>query len=364
MSLPKSAYRIFREEGIISLLTKSIRFSKRQAILCQSNILEKVQDMNPNTTYVTIPLSVTRPKSISISGKYAVIVGLGLSVVDISNPENPKEVGTLPDTEIVGGYGISINGDYAYVTELQGGNLKSVDISKPTNPSVVDTLDIMSRGRKVWTEDSYALVTTDGTAGGEDPLFHSVHINEPSNLKIADTLNHIDFEYSFEVAVINNTALVCGRGQGHLVQVDVSDITSLSKSGTFTTNSINYPYGIVINQDDSKAFVTTASSDNRVVSLNVSNPLNLSQLGKHSSIQTRHCYGIDMYDSGNKIVFSARNSEYVTKVDVSDPFDMNQIGYIATSGRGLGPYDSAVTGGYTFSVRRGSCELIVSDAYT
>lgn len=363
MSLPKSAYRIFQEEGLTSLLMKSMQFSKRQAILCQSNILEKAQDLNPNTTYVTVPLSAAKPKSISITGQYAVIVGKGLSVVDISNPENPKEVGTLPDTEIVGGYGISINGDYAYVTEHQGGNLKSVDISKPANPSVVDTLDIMTQGRKVWVEDSYALVTTDGTADREDPLFHSVHINEPSNLRIADTLNHLDFEYSFEAAVIDNTALVCGRGQGHLVQVDVSDIKSLSKSGTFTTDDINYPYGIVINYDDSKAFVTTASSDNRVVSLDVSNPLNISQLGTHNSIQTRHCYGIDMYDSGNKIVFSARNSEYVTTVDVSDPFDMNQIGYIATSGRGLGPYDSAVAGSYTFSVRRGSNELIVSNAY-
>jgi hypothetical protein len=358
----ESAYRILKKEGLIPFLIKSMNFLIWKVILFWSFLIEKYQYIDPNSTYVTVSLSATKPKSISITGEYAVIVGEGLSVVNISNPKNPSEVGTLPDTEIVGGYGIDINGDYAYITEYRGSNLKSVDISEPTKPSVVDTLNIITQGRKIWVDDSYALVTTDGSTDRKDPYFHSVNISDPSNLRIADTLNDPDFEYSFETAVIDDTALVCGRGQGHLIQVNVSDMTSLSKSGKFTSRNINHPYGIVIDQDNSNAFITTASDDNRVVSLDVSDPLNISQLGVHSSIQTRHCYGIDIYDDGDKIVFSARNSECVTNVDVSDPFDMNQIGYIATSGRGLGPYDSAVTGGYVFSVRRGSNKLIVSDA--
>ena len=59
-------------------------------------------------------------------------------------------------------------------------------------------------------------------------------------------------------------------------------------------------------------------------------------------------------------MFSARDSENVTTVDVSDPTSMTQVGYISTSGSGLGPYDSIVAGDYTFSVRRGSSEFIAS----
>jgi len=363
MRLLQSAYRTFREEGTIPLFKKSIRFSKRKAISYFADGVSICQKTNPKTTYITFSLSTEKPKSISIAKNYAVVVGKGLSVIDISNPEKPIEIGTLSDIEIASGYGVAIEGDYAYVTEHGGSNFKTVDISEPANPSIVDTLDIITRGRKVWIDDSYALVSTDGTASGEDPLFHSVDISEPSNLEIADTLNHPDFKYSFETAVVGDIALVCGRGQGHLIQVDVSNMECLDKVGTFTTTDINHPYGIVVNKVNSKAFITTASCDNRVISIDVSNPSKLSQLSTHNSIQTGHCYGIDMYNGGNTIVFSARNSEFVTTVDVSNPKNMNQVGYIATSGEGLGPYDSAVTGDYTFSVRRGSSELIVSEAY-
>jgi hypothetical protein len=65
---------------------------------------------------------------VAVAGGYACVAdgGAGLRVVDVSDPSNPKEVGSYETP----GYatGMAVAGDYAYVTD-EGAGLHVVDVS-------------------------------------------------------------------------------------------------------------------------------------------------------------------------------------------------------------------------------------------
>ena len=82
---------------------------------------------------------MTRALDVAVAGKYAYVVdGHCLFVIDISDAQSPKVVGSYKTPAFASG--VAVAGDYAYVADGLGG-LRVVDISSPSAPKAVGFYD-------------------------------------------------------------------------------------------------------------------------------------------------------------------------------------------------------------------------------
>jgi len=100
-----------------------------------------------------------QPFDIEINGDYAYVAcyygGSCLQIVNISDPYNAFLAGTcnLPDWA----QGVALSGDYAYVADRYGGGLQIVDISDPNAPIAVSS--VPGFAYDVFLQGNYAYVT-------------------------------------------------------------------------------------------------------------------------------------------------------------------------------------------------------------
>lgn len=90
---------------------------------------------------------------------YAYLAGLdsGIHVLDVSDPESPRIIGSCGDADQA--WGIAVQGDYAYVAAGNNG-LKIIDISDPRFPSLVGSCAVPSTNTDVILFGDTACVTT------------------------------------------------------------------------------------------------------------------------------------------------------------------------------------------------------------
>ena len=101
--------------------------------------------------------------SVYVSGNYAYVIGASwrlswsiLFIIDISDPENPEQLGQIQTQTVAGN--VSVSGDYAYVTDFQSG-LMIVDVSNPEEPQEVSLLDTEDWASDLFVQDSLVYVT-------------------------------------------------------------------------------------------------------------------------------------------------------------------------------------------------------------
>ncbi len=81
----------------------------------------------------------------------------GISIIDISEPAGPREVGNFDNP----GYGIAIDGDQAYVV---GDKLFALDISNPLFPIEIGSFSLEVTARNITVSRTHAYVA-DGIGG-------------------------------------------------------------------------------------------------------------------------------------------------------------------------------------------------------
>lgn len=142
--------------------------------------------------------------------------GVGLGVVDVSNPTYPTIVGSVDLSGIEGASGsaLALGGNYVYVLVR---NLKVVDISNPTSPTIVGSLDIPGDLLGVVVDGTYAYV-----ANGDSGL-RVVDISDPASPVIVGSVETPGD--AANVAVAGTLAYVADAESG-LQVVDISNPTS------------------------------------------------------------------------------------------------------------------------------------------
>ncbi len=80
----------------------------------------------------------------------------GLYIFDISDPGSPEFISRYPDL-ISAGYDLEVQGDYAYVSDKNGG-LEAIDVSDPLNPQSTGYVYLPDVGYSVDVEGNYAYV--------------------------------------------------------------------------------------------------------------------------------------------------------------------------------------------------------------
>jgi len=168
---------------------------------------------------------------VAISGNYAYVVVYesGFQIIDISDPNKPRAVGGHRAT----GYaaGVAVSGSYAYLTtdrrfELTnyvGGGLEVIDISNPANPRLVGSYSspgagaVAVSGSHVYVAEDAGVRVIDISNPGEPEVVGSIAINASA------------------VAISGNYVYVVQLNQA-LQIFDVSDPANPNPVGAYTTN--------------------------------------------------------------------------------------------------------------------------------
>jgi hypothetical protein len=167
----------------------------------------------------------------------------GLRVVDVTDPTNPHEVGSLDSSDLQGTADrVSLTNGYAYVTALEGG-LEVLDVADPSDPRLIGSYTPPDSVQAVAVTGDYAFVIGNYSTGSQRKGLFVIDVADPtrpervgsvelsehtsSNVVVAN-----DYAY---VALIDCYYFVCS---GSLQIVDVSD-----SARPYLMSSLNIPGG-------------------------------------------------------------------------------------------------------------------------
>ncbi|PLW80738.1 hypothetical protein C0585_01170, partial [Candidatus Woesearchaeota archaeon] len=315
--------------------------------------------------------------NVFVSGGYAYITSFGdegLSVVDVSDPTNPVEVGSVRDTESGGtattldnAYGVFVQGDYAYAISAMDHGLSVIDVSDPTSPVEVGSLraisspqggtasclgmpfDLFVSGDYVYIASylNYSLTIVDVS----DPT-SPVQVGYIVDSEQGGTATTLKF--AINVFVRGDYAYVTSQDDNGLSIIDVSDPTNPVEVGYVTDSEVGGTATTLDGASDvfvsgGYAYVTSRDDDGLSV-IDVSNPTNPAEVGYIDTIlnspQT-------IFVSGD-YAYIPTDDEGLSIVDISDPTNPFEIDFISDSEVGGtattldGPWGVFVSGGYAY----------------
>ena len=259
--------------------------------------------------------------------------GNDFHIIDISNPSNPTEIGSLNLPTAANG--VFVVGTYAYVvTTVTGDDFHIIDISNPSVPVEVSSLDLPTSANDVFVQGRYAYVLTDNV--GND--FHVIDISNPITPQIVGEMELPDSGTGIKVR--DQYAYVTTRGADEDFHViDISD-----PSTPTTTDSIllaDAANDVFIK--DNFAYVGSNSTGDDLHIIDISNPSAVVEVG-----------GIDLITSAAAVtvsgkyayVASAVTGDDMHVIDISSPTSPVEVGGIdlaAGAATGL-----AVVGRYAY----------------
>jgi hypothetical protein len=238
---------------------------------------------------------------LSVQGDYAYISRYrALTIIDVSNPSNPREAGSLSTQ-----YGIryfTVSGNYAYVLSYSSG-FRVIDISAPDSPHETGSCSLPSYPTGLCISGSYAYVITNSSG------LRVIDISAPN--APAET-GYCDLPvYPRRISVSDSKAYVVTSSSGFRV-IDVSFSTSPVELGYYGSDSVedtcisgNYAY-------------TLEGSNLNVVDISVSSSPKLTSscyVGYPDTVHLRGNYAYLHFSSSLKIV------------DISSPHTPNPLGF-------------------------------------
>jgi hypothetical protein len=197
-----------------------------------------------------------------VMGRYAYVTlgnpGDGLAVVDVSNPTVPTTTGYITNAALGGASGIYVSGKYAYIAATGNNGIAVVDISNPSAPRVVSSLSdgvhyggvntIYVAGKYAYTNDdwNHALAVTD--------------ISDPYNPTLVGYTSHTKyFGGVYEIKVSGRYAYLSNFDLNGLTIVDISSSTAPTTTGFTSSTHMQMASGVKIS--GKYAYVTKYESD-------------------------------------------------------------------------------------------------------
>ncbi|MCF7810989.1 choice-of-anchor D domain-containing protein, partial [bacterium] len=204
--------------------------------------------------------NASSPRGIYVSGIYAYVAEVGLDVIDISDPENPERIGNV-DTPAWAN-DVYVDNNYAYVT-AGSGDLRIINVSDPENPEEIGYFDPDEWGSalQVYVSGNYAYYTAHAAGG-----LHIIDISDPENPEEAsyfDAPPEGDRGGAGGIFVKGNYAYVTchdaeDRDVGSLYVIDVSDPENPRTVSTY--NAPGPPNSVFVNGNS--AFLAGRDNNN------------------------------------------------------------------------------------------------------
>lgn len=244
--------------------------------------------------------------AVVVQGNHAYVAAdaAGLSILDISNPAAPVEVGVYHTPGWA--FGVAVSGNYAYVADYITG-LRIVNVADPAVPVEVGFYDAWWNTVGVAVSGNYAYVACEivGRRGG----LRIVDITSPA---APAEVGYDTLRDCWGVAVSGNYAYVTAGG---LRIVDVSNPATPAEVGFY--NAHGRSFGVALSGDH--AYVADADSGLRIV--NVADPAAPVEVGVY---HTPGAFGVAV--SGN-YAYVADADSGLRIVNVANPAAPVEVGF-------------------------------------
>lgn len=247
-------------------------------------------------------------RSAAIKGDSAYVgVGLRVTIVDISNPSELKEMGS---TESLGGCAenIVVAEDNVYISCGSAGFF-AVNVSDPLQPKVLGCYDSMGYAQSAAVSGNYAYLA-DGPEG-----LRIIDITDPANMK--EVGYAYPTMYAYDVATDGEYAYIAAGGAGMLV-VKISDPSSPSEAGSINTKG--YAYGIALS--GGTAYI--ADGMEGLSTIDITDTLKPKETGVYDT----YGWAMDVTVLGNNIYAAAANGG-LRIFQISDGQKLTETGYFA-----------------------------------
>jgi hypothetical protein len=339
--------------------------------------MEEVGKLNDSESGGTAKM-LQGARGVFVANNYAYVTAStdnGLTIIDITDPTTPREVGQINDSEgggtattLDGAYGLYVVGDYAYVAANDDDGLSIIDVSDPSNPIEISQINssggeasVMNFARDVYVTGGYAYVTS-----SSDDSVTIIDVNDPTNPVevgyIQDNSQGGDatrLDNTRDIFVEGKYAYVTAWSENSFSIFDVSDPTNIVEVGYvydgFGASELSGPSGLYI--QGGYAYVG-ATQDDALSIINISDPTNPEEVG---SVKDDSVGGnAHMLQYPNRVVV-AGGYAYVTSldhgisvIDVSDPTSPVEVTFINDSEVGgtaptlESPHGIFLSGGYAY----------------
>lgn len=236
--------------------------------------------------------------------------GAGLYLLDISNPAQPTIIGNYKSS----GYteGMTADGNYAYVADGPDG-LRIVDITDRAHPMEVSSVYKLNYSFDVTVDGGYAYIAAAGAGLLVADISDPTHPKEISSYGL--------YGYAYGIAKLGSTIYVADGWEG-LQVIDVSDPTEPQSIGSYNTPG----WAMDVATAGDMLYMADASGGLRV--LNVADKSKVMEVG---SFPTPDGHSGHLSVSGNTI-YMADTHLGVHIVDVSAPSEPHRVGLYSPMG--------------------------------
>lgn len=247
--------------------------------------------------------------------------GTRLSILDVSQPDQPRRLGTTPP---MGDFvqGIAVQGNFAYVAAGSAG-LQIFDISSLPAPVIVGSLDTPGNAGDVYVQGIYAYVADE--IGG----IRIVNISDPS--KPREDGVYTEGVRAYGIYVLGDYAYVANFFD--LLIINITNPVNPHKEGSYITSDQNARDVFVSGKN---AYVADGDAGLEIVDITIpSSPI---KVGGYNVPRYAH----DVYVSGNYAFVAQGDSELISNgiaiINVEDPTTPTLANSYAISGKAVGVY--------------------------
>ncbi len=273
------------------------------------------------------------PISSVVKGNYAYIAtGYGLIILDISDPSNPTKVGEVDTGDLY--LDVEINGNYAYVVQINTNGLRIIDVSDPANPSSVGLYNsTLPTPRSITFIGNYAYVNDyDG----------GIRIIDVSNPSQPNEINNIpNTQGSKDIAVYGNYAFAIGYEFFCIFDISVPQTPTLVAgcSDKFT--------GFAIDVAENYAYTSSTGSISVISIIDKNNPeIN----GSYDNLGY-----VEKTIVVNDIAYSISYSHGLDLIDVANPTTPEMISRYESRGY---TYDTDIVENYAYQLVEDNLRII------
>jgi len=284
------------------------------------------------STVSSVNLGGNNGFTIQVQGKYAYVTDLSaavLSVIDITNPLAPANVGNVTLTGQL--RGLAVQGNYAYVASASPGNLVYVvDISNPAVPVSVGSVAV-SDARSIVVSGKYAYAFLNNGASSSIKV---IDVSVPSSPTIVATAA-MDNGVCGKMVIQGKYLYTCASTNSTISIYDISNpLNPTLVSGRFNT-------GGCFSLEVSGRYLYAVNTSGRIAVVDVSNPTTPSLLTATTSFNGNGF----IFLSGRYLYMVSSSFTALRAIDVSDPANPAQVATITTAASPAAVY---VAGRYAY----------------
>jgi choice-of-anchor B domain-containing protein len=245
--------------------------------------------------------------------------GNALRVVDVTNPSAPFTASLVPAT------GTDLKeaktfGHYAYCVN-QNGKLQVIDLADPDSAVTVAEIGDFGGSHNCYIELSRGLLFVCGHRNIEAFQVYDLNV-DPVNPPLVARYGH---DYCHDIHVRGDLALVCAIADGYFELVDVSNLAAIERISTFTHPGPLAPHAGWFSDDLNYVFTADEAEGGHLIAWDISNPKAPLPVASYESGTGTSIHNVLL--DGN-YAYLAYYSEGVRILDVSDPPNMVEVGYI------------------------------------